>query len=254
MSELHLIVPGAEPFFFPGGPTGCLLLHGFTAMPEEMRWLGEYLAGQGHSVLGARLAGHATDPRDLARVRWTDWLVSVEEGLALLRGVSDRVFVIGLSMGGALALLAARLYPVAGVVAMSTPADAFSSGPRWMTRLYARLRPMIHKPFDEAEGPLAGRREADYPAYPQFPPDVILALGDMIHAMRAGLPDVKVPVLLIHSAADGAVPVESMQRIYDNLGSADKEMLLVEDMDHSLVRDPKRQVVFEAVARFLAAH
>ena len=45
--EDALIVPGAEPFFFgvpPGDRVGCLLLHGFTAMPEEMRWLGESLA------------------------------------------------------------------------------------------------------------------------------------------------------------------------------------------------------------------
>jgi len=56
------IVPNSEPFFFPGGQTGCLLMHGFTAMPEEMQPLGEFLASGGYSVLGMRLAGHATPP------------------------------------------------------------------------------------------------------------------------------------------------------------------------------------------------
>ena len=29
------IIPGAEPFFFPGGEISCLLAHGFTGAPKE---------------------------------------------------------------------------------------------------------------------------------------------------------------------------------------------------------------------------
>ena len=64
-SKEHLmsyIIPGSEPFYLPGGSTGCLLLHGFSATPEEMRPLGEFLASKGYSVIGVRLAGHATHP------------------------------------------------------------------------------------------------------------------------------------------------------------------------------------------------
>jgi esterase/lipase len=32
-----------------------------------------------------RLNGHATHPDDLERTYWTDWLVNVEDGLALVR-------------------------------------------------------------------------------------------------------------------------------------------------------------------------
>ena len=46
-------VPNAEPYLFlpAGTQVGCLLLHGFTAMPEEMHSLGEYLAGRGIAEL-----------------------------------------------------------------------------------------------------------------------------------------------------------------------------------------------------------
>ncbi len=46
--------------------TGCLLLHGFTGTPKEMRMLGDSLASDGHTVLAPRLFGHATDPEDYA--------------------------------------------------------------------------------------------------------------------------------------------------------------------------------------------
>ena len=52
--------PDIRPFFFAGGDVGCLLVHGFTGTPHEMRFLGERLAAQGYTVSGVCLAGHAT--------------------------------------------------------------------------------------------------------------------------------------------------------------------------------------------------
>jgi carboxylesterase len=105
------IIPTAEPFFFPGsgqnGKTGCLVQHGFTGTPKEVRWLGEYLNRQGYTVCGMRLAGHATQPEDMIRSRYPDWLASVEDGYNLLRSSCDQVFLLGLSMGGILSLISA---------------------------------------------------------------------------------------------------------------------------------------------------
>ena len=117
----RLILPTAEPFFLPGDDTGCLLVHGFTGTPKEMRWLGEYLNAAGRSVLGVRLAGHATSLDDMARTRWQDWLASVEDGIGLLSGVTKRIFVLGLSMGMCI---------ISGLVALrklrqAAPADLF---------------------------------------------------------------------------------------------------------------------------------
>src|SRR5512139_3111646 len=117
------IITTAEPFLLLGDATkpDCLLIHGFTGTPKEMRWMGEYLNGQGYTCLGIRLAGHATTPEDMIRSRWTDWAASVEDGYHLLRGMTDRIFLAGLSMGGVLSLLMSTRLDVAGVVAMSTP-------------------------------------------------------------------------------------------------------------------------------------
>ena len=246
-------MPGSEPFFFPGAPIGCLLLHGFTAMPEEMRWLGEDLAGRGHAALGLRLAGHATCPADLARTRWTDWLVSVEEGLALLRGVTDQVFLIGHSMGGMIALVAAARYPVEGVIAMSTPSDLGGKAPPLAVRLFSRLRPVVRKPAAPAAPRLpSGGKRSTRPTR-SFRP---VCSGRSTCSGRApwALPQVSVPALLMHSRADAAVAADSMPRIYQRLGTADKQMLWFDGMDHSLVRDPQRQAVFDAVASFIVHH
>jgi len=112
------IIPTAEPFFFPGqgenARIGCLVSHGFTGTPKEVRWLGEYLNEQGYTVCGIRLTGRATQPEDMVRSRWRDWLLSVEDGYNLLRGCTDQVFLLGLSMGGILSLAAAAQFGVRG--------------------------------------------------------------------------------------------------------------------------------------------
>ena len=106
-----MIIPTAEPFFFPGNQIGCLLVHGFTGSPKEMRWMGEYLGNLGYTVLGVRLAGHATRPEDMMRMQWQDWLASVEDGYFLLKNCVDQVFIIGLSMGGILSLTFSSQHP-----------------------------------------------------------------------------------------------------------------------------------------------
>ena len=45
----NFIIPSAEPFYYQGNKIGCLLIHGFTGTPKEMRLMGEYLANQGYT-------------------------------------------------------------------------------------------------------------------------------------------------------------------------------------------------------------
>lgn len=246
-----MIIPTAEPFFFPGGPIGCLLVHGFTGSPKEMRWMGEYLAEQGYTVLGVRLAGHATQPEDMLHCRWRDWLASVEDGYNLLRGVSDEIFVMGLSMGGVLSLLFASQQPLAGVVAMSTPyalpPDPLLPYLRWLHH----IRPRLEKGPPDWHNPDAAQ---DHVAYPYYPTRAIIELNELLAEMRAALPAIKTPTLLIHSRQDHGVAPENMEHIYAGLGCADKQMVWLENSSHVITREPERLSVFGAAHQFVQGH
>ena len=247
-SEL-LTVPGAEPRLLRAGPTACLLLHGFTANPEEMQFLAQDLHARGYTVLNVRLAGHGTTPRDLMRTRWTDWLLSVEEGLDLLGGLCTQTVLIGQSMGGMIALTAAARFPVAGVVALSTPARGFPPLQVLLAHLTGALGWMAHKDVQDHPD-LGSRREADYPAYTRYPVRMIVELTRLQEAMHASLPQVRVPALVVQSRQDMG-GLDDIELIHSALGSAVKEKLWLDGFDHSVVRDEKRQVVFDAIGEFL---
>ena len=271
---MNQIIPTAEPFLFSGkgahARIGCMVIHGFTGAPKEMRWLGEYLNQQGYTVLGIRLAGHATQPEDMIRSRWQDWLLSVEDGYNLLRSCTDKVFLLGLSMGGILSLTFASRFGagpacasaagtgedagrrVQGVVAMSTPYE-LPDDPRirW-AKLISHFIPYVPK---GDETPDAGwfDKEAfnQHVSYPNNPIRSVAELNQLMAVMHDSLPKIQVPVLLIHSRDDDYIVKDSMAQIYEHLGTADKEMLWVEGGGHVITEEPTRGRVFEAAAGFI---
>ncbi len=243
-----LLIPTAEPFFFPGNPTACLLIHGFTATPREMRGLGEYLhATYGYTVLGVRLAGHATTPEDMAHMRWEDWLASAEDGWHLLRSAGhERIAVVGLSMGGVVALLLAAYQPAMAVVSMAAP-YTLEITPR--ERLLGLVRPYFPKGEGKVYDPEGFRGRV---AYPVNPARSALELVRMLGVLREALPTVKAPALVLHSRNDRYVQPESAERIYAALGSPHKRLVWVERSSHVVTLDAEREKVFREVGRFIA--
>ncbi len=250
------IIPTAEPFFFPGSSIGVLLVHGFTGTPKEMRWMGEYLNREhGFTCLGVRLAGHATKPEDMIRANDTDWLLSVEEGYHLLSGAAEHIYLAGLSMGGVLSLTMAAQLPAAGVIALATPYDLPKDWRLNYTAWLSKLQPYLPK---GSEPPGAGwfdqQAWQEHISYPQNPLRAIGELKKLLKRMRAALPRVTAPTLLIYSKDDVYLPLgseASMNSIYQHLGTKRKDKLLITGSGHVLTRDAQRETVFKAAADFI---
>lgn len=243
-----IVTPTAEPFFFPGERTGCLLIHGFTGTPKEMRWLGEYLSEQGFTVLGIRLPGHATLPDDMVRMRWWDWLNAVYDGIHLLRNSTDHTFLIGLSMGSSLALTAAAHAAVAGVIAMSTPYEVNAGWQKNFLRPISHLRPAVPKKHYPVSNSSPGNQQVSYPFYPTRS---LAELVDLLAEMRQSLPKIQCPVLLMHGKMDQTVTTENFQTILNSLNTVEKHSMLFENSGHVLTRGDERFEVFKAITNFL---
>jgi carboxylesterase len=210
--------------------------------------MGEYLGNLGYTIMGVRLAGHATQPDDMLRTQWQDWLSSVEDGYYLLKGCVDQVFVMGLSMGGILSILFASQHPVSGVVAMSTP-YALPDDPRLpFLQTLSWLMPKVKKGPSDWHNLEAGKDHVDYP---YFPTCAIIQLRDLLAEMRSALPKVHVPVLLIHSKQDTGVAPHNAEQILAAIGSQDKQLLWVENSGHVIPREPDRFLAFKAANEFI---
>lgn len=236
-----------EPFFLERNGVGCLLIHDFTGTPAEMREMGEYLAGQGFTVYGVRLAGHGTTPEDMEKTNWHDWYASVYRGLMELRQSCNQIFVMGLSLGGALALYLAAHHRIDGLVAMSTPITTADWRLKYMRFLKYATRFVVNGPSDFHD-PTAALRHI---SYDRTPTRCAESLAQFLSRLDADLPLVRAPVLLIHSRRDALVPPSNMPYIYERISSTDKEMFWLENSGHVVTEDGERLLVFERAYQFV---
>lgn len=241
----------SEPFFFDGGLTGCVLLHGFTAAPREMRPLGEFLNKTGGlTIHGVRLAGHGTRPEDLARTTWRDWYASALDAVHGLRARCDRVFACGLSLGGVMSLLLGARGEVDGVIAIAAPLHPYDRRLKY-ARLLAPLKPYTLKGLADLHDPAA---LADHADYPRIPTRAAAELHAVTRAVYRELPSVRVPLLLIHSRFDRVVPPDNTQTIYDRVASQNKRIVWLERGGHIATEDYDQAVVFEETRRFIETY
>jgi carboxylesterase len=244
------IMPGAEPFIYEGGDVGCLLLHGFTSTPQEMRPLGQFLKGKGFTVRGVLLAGHGTRVEDLHATTWRDWYQSAYEGWQALQGTCTRVFVIGQSLGGALALHLTAHVPLAGVVALATPLVT-DVKLLWLARILKYVWPYRKKGLSNIHDPAALAARVAYRYTPNRSNEQAVLFFRHLHE---DLPEVHTPTLLMHSYHDKTVDPASMPRIYAQLGAEDKQTVWLENSGHVVTVDYDRQLVYAAIERFIAGH
>ena len=249
-----LFAADTRPFFFPAGPVGCLLLHGFTGTPYEMRFMGERLFTSGYSVNGVQLAGHCTSVEDLEWRTWQDWYSSARAGLAELRHGRTHIVLIGQSMGALLALKLAVDDPdaVIGVVLLS-PALMLSNP--WLHRLGPAFPYLL--PFLSRRRRYVGKGESDIadpharaasPNYRRVPLRALHQLLLLQKQVRRILPHVRRQVLVVHSRQDHTCPLSNVELLQQALGNPPRTRVLDASYHVVSVDVEKEQIALEVQA------
>jgi carboxylesterase len=252
VEETMTILPGAGAYWFEGNETGCLLLHGFTGTPQNVRPLADYLARRGLAVSVPRLPGHGTTVADLDRTGPDEWLAAAEQALGELRERCSTVFVAGISMGGTLTLELARRHPdLPGVVVMAAPVLPLEA-----------LEPVVHDPDRPMTIPApwasVGMLTQDLGVggitYPEMSLGALERGMELMTQVRDGLRDVTVPALLVYGDADQIVDKANGPFVLQGIGSSDTRLLALADSSHEVTLDVDRERVMVEVYDFISAH
>ena len=246
MNELT-ILNGAKPFLLRGNSRGVLLLHGFTGAPAEMRYLGEHLHRQGYSVLAVRLPGHGTDVSDMEPTTWKHWYGAALDGYCLLEQLCEEVHVIGLSMGGLLALKLAAEYPVHSATALSAPV--------FLCERQLPLLP-VYKIFCRFVSKKNRSYDVDptwFIGYESTPLSALSSLLELIKLTCADLGKISCPVLLVQSRREHTVRPESASFLFERLQTAVKKLFWLEKSGHVVTLDIERELVFAKISEFLSS-
>lgn len=241
--------PSPEPFFLPGGTTGALLVHGFTGSPPEMRLVGDYLHQHGLTVAAPLLPGHGTSIEDLDRRRWSEWTACVEAAYVDLKARCETVFVAGLSLGALLTLYLAAHHPELPGIVLYSPATWVADRRIYLTPFFKYFIGPQPKGEDDLTDPAARQRLFSYDRNPTFAAHEVLKLTRRVRQL---LPQVRCPLLIIHSTGDRAIDPRSAQRTFERAGSADKRLITLHNSGHCLTVDSEWQSVAEETYWFIA--
>jgi carboxylesterase len=244
------LMPGAEPFAHSGSSTGVLLCHGFTGTPGSLRPWADYLAAAGLSVSLPRLPGHGTTWQDMNHTRWEDWYAEVDRAYEELRGHADEIFIMGLSMGGCLALRMAELRGdgVAGLVLVNPSVTAD-------TKLFA-LAPLLKfvVPSLKGIGSDIKKEGVHEPSYDRVPVRAAATLPGLWKLTQQQLGEVTQPVLVYLSTTDHVVGPASMQVLRSALPAEQLTVRDCPDSYHVATLDNDAGQIFTGSLEFVRAH
>ncbi|WP_069811788.1 alpha/beta hydrolase [Streptomyces sp. TP-A0874] len=241
------LLPGAEPFRHQGGEVGVLLCHGFTGTPQSLRPWAEFLAERGMTVSLPLLPGHGTRWQDLQYTGWQDWYAQVDRELRLLAEQCERVFVFGLSMGGALALrLAAHHgHTVSGLVLVNPAIKVHG--------LTAYALPAAHHLVRTTKGLVSdiAKPGVEETGYDRVPLRAAHSLRRFFQLVDGELPQVTQPLLLAHSLQDHVVPPADSARVLSRVSSRDITEELLEHSFHVATLDHDAERIFRGSYEFV---
>ena len=252
-ADTAAVIKGAETIDLQEGSShGVLLLHGFGDTPQTLALIARRLARAGLGVFAPLLPGHGRTMDAFRRSRADEWIEAARESLLRMRLRYATVSVVGLSMGGALAVIVAAgttdiasLVLIAPYLGMPLPLR-IAARSHWMWgrlagEINARNPRSIHDPIERernlAYGAVTGR--------------TLFELSKVVSKARKALPRVTAPTLVILSREDPRVATDVAEFAMQKLGARDKKLVLTEGAGHIITVDYGRERVFSEVEKWL---
>jgi len=255
-ADTAAIRPGAETIDLQEeGSHGVLLLHGFGDTPQTLALLARRLRKSGYSILAPLLPGHGRSMEAFGKSRASDWIAAARNAYMDMRARHDSVSVVGLSMGGALAVLLAREQHEIPALVLIAPYLGMprrlriAAGTHWLWgrvvgELPARNPRSIRDPIEceknLAYGAVTGRE--------------LHELSRVVWRARKSLTEVRAPALIIQSREDPRCSSAVAEFALKTLGSEEKKLIWTAGAGHIITVDYGRERVFGEVERWLDTH
>ncbi|MCJ7703382.1 MAG: alpha/beta fold hydrolase [Anaerolineales bacterium] len=238
-------------------PFGALLIHGFTATPDSFRGITPHLESLGIPCKLPTLRGHGADtPEALVGVHWTDWIADCENALIELCTEAEQAIVLGHSLGGWLALNLAVDHQEKIDSIIIAGASTRCVSPLTPGRPFHFLFPLLVKLLKKWDMPsvYADPELAQYdPTYDWVPMDSFIPLFDFLKVTKKRLPEVNVPILILHSKNDSSNAPEGVDVLYHTISTPgdQKQVVWFEKTEHDMFLDCEGEEMTRTVVEYV---
>lgn len=251
----------------PGARAEVLISHGFGEHSGRYGALTDHLAAHRYSVTAYDHRGHGLSDGLPGHVEsFSEYDIDLDRIVASVRSrsQSEKVYLVGHSMGGLIALryAARKVDALAGaiisapLIAVAVPVPAHKL---MIARVGARMKPRMRldneiDPANLSRDPEVGRAYSTDPLVnrkvsAKWFAEATKAMQEVTEwATR-----ITTPVLVMHGTEDKLASLDATKRMFENIGSRDKELVVYPGFYHELFNEPEKGEVFERVTDWLDA-
>ena len=232
---------------------GCYIIHGFSSSTYETRELAQFLGDRGFHTITRNLPGHGTTVEECNRVKYSDWLSFVEQDVAEFSNDVDKICVIGMSMGGVLALHIASLFPVECVISAGAVFHFIGHNKlKYLNSILCTFFPIKSK---LSSYPDNIRDQLIFYGYEQYPMIALNEFMKMNKGILSSLKKIKCPIMLLHANKDETSLPINIEIIKNNVHS---DIKLVKYYDHAthniFVKSDDQELIFNDIHTFIQDH
>jgi len=242
-----------------------ILVHGFTEHSGRYAELAEAVVAGGVAVYAADLRGHGRSEGERVYVRsFGDYVADLE---VLFQRVRRRepgkpLFLFGHSMGGTIATAFAleRQDALSGLIVSGSTLRLGSRAFPRLRRLAglaglllprARLFRMGSGMLSRDPDVVADFRRDPLVFHGRFPLRTAAEIVRSAGQVRGQLSLLRLPLLILHGAADVVTGPEGSQELFDRVRSQDKTLKLYEGVYHDLLHEPEKGEITADVVQWI---
>lgn len=247
---------GIPKYYEVKDSNSCVIaIHGFSAAPKEMEKLALFLNSKNLNVYTPRLDGHGTIPEDLKTKSWQDWYNSISRSITIATLKYEKVFIVGFSTGGLLALLSTKkcYKEFCGIVCINAALHLNDVRIKTFLPAVSFWNDLV-KAFNE------DKYQKEYiDNFPQNPDinydkhyiDSIEQLNLLMKKIRKSLHKIQKPILILQSKDDPVVNPTSAYEIFEKIKSSNKTLKIIDSANHVVVTQENTKDLFDFIYDFI---
>ena len=235
-----------------GADTAVVFIHGFMGSPDQFEDLAETVHGLGCAYMSVLLPGHGCGIDGFVKSGEQYWTRHVQSELDKIKNDYARIFIVGHSMGGLLALNASiiRENNIAGLVLLATPLKIHLLNPKAMSKRLRFLRLPGDHEIKAAYMKAFSLTKSKFFYYPLFVRPAISFLK-LMKRTKKRLPEVFVPVCMFYSKNDETTSYKSVKLLDKGLCSTQKTLFALDKSWHAFYSEDENKIIRDRLIEFI---
>lgn len=244
-----------KPYFLEANSDICVIsIHGFSSAPKEVEKIAHYLNQNNLNVYAPRLKGHGTVPEDLKGLRYSDWYNSVSRAITIATLKYKKIYLLGFSTGGLLALLSAKKKDkkFAGLICINAALNLNDIRVKTLIPAVSFWNDLVNSvdANEYAKEYINNKAENPDINYDKHYIDSISELSSLMAKTKKNLKHIKVPIYIMQSSDDPVVNPSSAYEIYNAIENNDKKIEIIESNSHVIITQDDTSI-FNNIKNFI---